>query len=146
MITFSQRLKTLRKEEKLTQQNLADIINVKRATIAKWESKNAVPDIDTLQKIAVYFKTSIDYLIGKTNKRQSEEESIIESEPSFLLTIQNFLHFKEIAHNEGLSPNTINKLIQAFQLPKFEENLLFDFLNRYSINNNLTTKDLNINK
>lgn len=143
MITFSQRLRTLRKEEKLTQQNLADIINVKRATIAKWESKNAVPDIDTLQKIAVYFKTSIDYLIGKTNKRQSEEENIIESEPSFFLTIQNFLHFKEIAHNEGLSPNTINKLIQAFQLPELEENLLFDFLNQYSINNNLTTKDSN---
>ena len=143
MITFSQRLRTLRKEEKLTQQNLADIINVKRATIAKWKSKNAVPDIDTLQKIAVYFKTSIDYLIGKTNKRQSEEENIIESEPSFFLTIQNFLHFKEIAHNEGLSPNTINKLIQAFQLPELEENLLFDFLNQYSINNNLTTKDSN---
>ena len=139
MITFSQRLKSLRKEEKLTQQDLADIINVKRATIAKWESKNAIPDIDTLQKISIYFKTSIDYLTGKSNKRQYEEETIIESEPSFILTIQNFLHFQEIAHNEGLSQNKINKLIQAFQLPEFEENLLFDFLNQYSINNNSPT-------
>lgn len=139
MITFSQRLKFLRKEEKLTQQDLADIINVKRATIAKWESKNAIPDIDTLQKISIYFKTSIDYLTGKSNKRQYEEETIMESEPSFILTIQNFLHFQEIAHNEGLSQNKINKLIQAFQLPEFEENLLFDFLNQYSINNNSPT-------
>ncbi|MCY7084676.1 helix-turn-helix domain-containing protein [Streptococcus oralis] len=73
MISFADRLKFLRKEQKLTQQNLADILNIKRATIAKWESKNAIPDTETLDKISIYFDTSIDYLIGKSNVRQIDK-------------------------------------------------------------------------
>ena len=126
MATFSQRLKFLRKEEKLTQQNLADILGIKRATIAKWESKNAIPDTITLQKISEYFKTNIDYLLGNTERKYYDEESVIDNELYFTLTVQNFLHFKEVAINEGLTQELITKLIHSFQLLKFEEKLLFE--------------------
>ena len=96
MTTFSQRLKFLRKEERLTQQNLADILGIKRATIAKWESKNAIPDTVTLQKISEHFKTNIDYLLGNTERKYYEEESVLDNELYFSLTVQNFLHFKEV--------------------------------------------------
>ena len=43
------------------------------STAKKWESKNAIPDTETLDKISVYFDTSIDYLIGKSNVRQIDK-------------------------------------------------------------------------
>lgn len=144
MISFADRLKFLRKEQKLTQQNLADILNIKRATIAKWESKNAIPDTETLDKISVYFDTSIDYLIGKSNVRQIDNNSIIDKEPTFFLTIQNFLHFIEVAYSEELPPELIKKLIQGLQLTKFEEKFLFDSLGELEfLNTNLASKETN---
>ena len=128
MTTFSQRLKLLRKEEKLTQQNLADILGIKRATIAKWESKNAIPDTVTLQKISEHFKTNIDYLLGNTERKYFEEESVLDRELSFCLTVENFLHFKKVAINEGLPLELIIKLIHSFQLLDFQEKLLFESL------------------
>jgi bacteriophage CI repressor helix-turn-helix domain len=144
MISFADRLKFLRKEQKLTQQNLAEILNIKRATIAKWESKNAIPDTETLDKISVYFDTSIDYLIGKSNVRQIDNNSIIDKEPTFFLTIQNFLHFIEVAYSEELPPELIKKLIQGLQLTKFEEKFLFDSLGELEfLNTNLASKETN---
>ena len=142
MISFADRLKFLRKEQKLTQQNLADILNIKRATIAKWESKNAIPDTETLDKISVYFDTSIDYLIGKSNVRQIDNNSIIDKEPTFFLTIQNFLHFIEVAYSEELPPELIKKLIQGLQLTKFEEKFLFESLGELEfLNTNSSSKE-----
>lgn len=144
MTTFSQRLKLLRKEEKLTQQNLADILGIKRATIAKWESKNAIPDTITLQKISEHFKTNIDYLLGNTERKYFVEESVLDSELSFCLTLQNFLHFKEVAINEGLPLELIIKLIHSFQLLDFEEKLLFESIELPpTINTNLAPNNSN---
>ncbi len=144
MTTFSQRLKFLRKEERLTQQNLADILSIKRATIAKWESKNAIPDTVTLQKISEYFKTNIDYLLGNKERRYFEEDSVLDNELYFSLTVQNFLHFKEVAINEGLTPELITKLIHSFQLLDFEEKLLFESIDLSpTINTNLAPNESN---
>ena len=144
MTTFSQRLKLLRKEEKLTQQNLADILGIKRATIAKWESKNAIPDTVTLQKISEHFKTNIDYLLGNTERKYYEEESVLDNELYFSLTVQNFLHFKEVAINEGLTPELITKLIHSFQLLELEEKLLFESIDLSpTINTNLAPNESN---
>jgi transcriptional regulator with XRE-family HTH domain len=81
MSTFGQRLKALREERELTQEELAKLIGVNRATLANWEVGRTQPDYDRLCRIASYFKVTSDYLIGRTDQRSApaEIESIDEA-------------------------------------------------------------------
>lgn len=69
MKNFSIRLKELRKEKKLTQQEFANNLKIKRANVAKWETDKAIPDVETIQKIADYFEVNSRYLLGKSDER-----------------------------------------------------------------------------
>lgn len=60
-------LKTLRTKKGISQQTLADAIGSSQQSINKYENHKIEPDIDTLIKIADYFETSVDYLIGHTD-------------------------------------------------------------------------------
>ncbi|TMR83090.1 XRE family transcriptional regulator, partial [Streptococcus pseudopneumoniae] len=77
MATFPERLKELRKKNQLTQQRLADELGVNRVNITRWEKGNIEPNLAQLGNIAIYFNTSIDYLIGKIDK-EYEDTSIQE--------------------------------------------------------------------
>ena len=60
---FSEKLKKLRKDNNLTQEELADKINVSRQAITKWESGDGIPDIDNLKQISILFNVTIDELV-----------------------------------------------------------------------------------
>ena len=62
-----ERLKLLRKQNNLTQQQLADILHVSQQSIHKYEHDITTPDLDTLKNIANYFNTSVDYVLGVTD-------------------------------------------------------------------------------
>ena len=64
---FGDRLKTLRKERGITQQELADAIGISKGGLCYYENTNRAPDITVLEKFADYFKVSADYLLGRTN-------------------------------------------------------------------------------
>ena len=66
-IMFAKRLKELRIEKGLTQQQLADILKVDRTTVMKWERGERETNFSMLAKIAKYFETTSDYLIGITD-------------------------------------------------------------------------------
>lgn len=70
---FSSRLKRLRTEKKLTQEQLGEKISVTKVSVSGYESGNRKPDMDTLQSIAGFFDVSIDYLTGKSDYRNEEE-------------------------------------------------------------------------
>ena len=61
-------LKLLRTNAGISQQALAAQIGVSQQAVNKYENHNAEPDIKTLIAIANYFDTSIDYLVGRTDK------------------------------------------------------------------------------
>lgn len=60
-------LKSLRENKGISQKQLADVISVSQQSINKYENHNIEPDIETLIKMADYFETSVDYLIGHTD-------------------------------------------------------------------------------
>jgi len=62
------KLKDLRKETKKTQQQLADDLGVNRQTYCNYENGTREPDIETLKRLAKYFGTSIDFLVGQESK------------------------------------------------------------------------------
>ena len=65
MRTVGERLKKNRKSQKMTQQDLADLLNINRVTYQGYESDKHKPDIDTLAKLADVLHTSTDYLLGR---------------------------------------------------------------------------------
>ena len=72
MIIIPERLKQLRKEHHLTQQNVADRLGVKLRTYQYYEGKDDKshrPDLETLVALADLFEVSVDYLIGRTDAR-----------------------------------------------------------------------------
>lgn len=59
--SIGQKLRILRKERKLTQQELADALEVKRATISNYEIGRRSPHLSELRRIAEYFGVGLDY-------------------------------------------------------------------------------------
>lgn len=64
---FSEKLKGLRKDYGLTQEELAEKIFVTRTAISKWETDRALPAIDSLKLISELFRVSIDDLISDSD-------------------------------------------------------------------------------
>lgn len=72
---FSQKLKQLRAEKKLTQEEFAKAIKVSKGAVAMWETGKRTPDTEMLMTISQFFRTTVDELIG--NSRDIPEPSNI---------------------------------------------------------------------
>lgn len=64
---FNKQLKLLRKEQSISQSELAKAIGTSQDTISLWERGKSYPDVIALIKLAKYFKVSTDYLLGLNN-------------------------------------------------------------------------------
>lgn len=72
---FSKRLVSLRKEKKLTQYDLAELLGFSRGQIGNYEQGTREPDQNTLLKISDFFNVSVDYLLGKTDVKNYLDDS-----------------------------------------------------------------------
>ena len=62
-MTFGEKLYELRKKHGLSQEQLAEVLNVSRQSISKWEGNVNYPDSDKLIALSDYFHVSLDYLM-----------------------------------------------------------------------------------
>lgn len=70
MTNLGKRIQELRKQQKLSQVELAEKINVSKSQIIRYELKGVQPPADTLNKLADIFNTSVDFLInGNTDEK-----------------------------------------------------------------------------
>ena len=67
---FNERMKILREERDLTQDNVAKALNMPLRTYNRLESDGAKTHYDTLLKIADYYDVSVDWLMGRTDRRE----------------------------------------------------------------------------
>ncbi|MCI8309060.1 MAG: helix-turn-helix transcriptional regulator [Clostridia bacterium] len=74
------RLKLLREEKNMLQEDLAKILSVSQKTISNYEKGLRDMSTDTLSKLSEFFDVSIDYLLGKSNIRNSKQEDSINEE------------------------------------------------------------------
>lgn len=63
-MSFGEKLTKLRKEEGMSQEDLANSLNVSRQAVSKWESDGAIPEIDKLIALSKIFEVSIGWLLG----------------------------------------------------------------------------------
>lgn len=73
MATFGELLQELRKDKRLSQKQLADVIAVTTGTISNYENDQHLPDIEKLIMLANYFDVTTDYLLGRSISRLSPD-------------------------------------------------------------------------
>lgn len=91
-MTFAQRLKSLRKEKKLTQEQLAALAGITTRQIQKYEGSVSRPRIAQAEKLAAALDVSIDALLGKRERLLAEfaEENGAAAERNFIAQAQKF--------------------------------------------------------
>lgn len=100
------RIKQLREEKGLKQEELAKVLSVAPSTIGMYERDEREPNDSITLKLAEYFEVSTDYLLGKTDIRNIEQEF-------------NFAYHKE---TEGLSEDEIKEALEFYKMVKNRKN------------------------
>jgi len=88
---FSEKLQTLRKESKLSQEQFADMLDVSRQAVSKWESGQTYPEMDKLIAMTKVFKCSLDDLTNDeiTGINPGKSKTGVESFISDMLDLIN---------------------------------------------------------
>lgn len=63
------RLRDLREDNDITQRQIASVLNIRQNTYSQYENEKRQMPIELLWKLADYYNTSIDYLVGRTNTK-----------------------------------------------------------------------------
>ncbi len=79
-MNFSEKLKEIRKNEGLSQEQLAEKIGVSRQAITKWETGKGLPDVENMIIIAEIFKTTLDELLRDSVIKQESKKPVFISE------------------------------------------------------------------
>ena len=74
------KLRELRKARRLTQEEMAEMLEVARTTYANYEQVTREPDNKTLNKLADYFQVSTDYLLGRDVPKWARPEDLVDLE------------------------------------------------------------------
>ena len=104
-MTLGNRLKELRKQKKLNQTELAEVIGISLNTLSNMESGKTDPSTETIIKLCDFFKISTDYLLtGKegTSDISAEEREILEfvrKDVDFKKAVTQAASFKKKAIN-----------------------------------------------
>lgn len=93
--TFASRLRQLRLDKNLRQEQVAKLIGVNKSAISTYENNTRQPSFDILVRLATLYRVSTDYLLGMTNIRSldlsglSHEEVAAVSELVAIMTKRN---------------------------------------------------------
>lgn len=89
MVDFGNRIKTLRQKNSLTQEQLAQRLNMTKSVISAYENGVRMPSYDVLISLARIFRVSTDYLLGLENKNLLDISGLTPGEATAL---RNLVH------------------------------------------------------
>ncbi len=102
-MTFGEKLKKLRTDSELTQDELAEKLYVTRTAVSKWESDRGYPNIDSLKAISKFFSVCVDDLLSSdevltiaeedSRKKEARFRDLIYALPDLSITMLLFLPF-----------------------------------------------------
>ena len=140
-LKIGEKIRALRLQQKMTQEQLADRLGVSYQSISRWENGITYPDIEFLPAIANYFSVSLDYLMGQddiekrraikkqinriANMSENDEDELIELIRNCRREKENSEYFENICYSLRYSPLHKNtKVIEELRKSKdvfFEE-------------------------
>ena len=140
---FPTRLRELRKEKGVSQQECADTLGVSKSTLGLWENGDTLPDARSLAQMAEYYGVSADYMLGVSEVKSPDVSTqkiceltgLTEQAVEMLMEIKERKANPEYVPVEGRSLNerrmldALNQLIyyQPFLLANIGDYLFFDF-------------------
>ena len=95
------RIKELRKKNKLSQKELGKIVHLSQNTISSYEIGTAEPDLYTIKELAKFFNVTIDYLLGS-----NEEDIILITKKDYQTIIETTYKINQI----------VKKLINSYNI------------------------------
>lgn len=132
MTYFTDKLKALRKEKKLTQKELAEQIGIKQNSYSDWETGKNEPNLENIVKLSKILDTSTDELLGRQvnfgdkilNKKNKYDLSVLkESNTQNLYDLKMTLAFELL--DESINTDILKKiLVEKNKLDKDEELIL----------------------
>ncbi len=110
MIVIGQKIKELRKKGQLTQKELAKILDIGKASLSHYEKGERAIPLEVLIKIANYFETDINYILGINNIIKSDKKVFYASdkEIKFLEEMRKISTYQNIL----ISPKNYARLIE----------------------------------
>jgi transcriptional regulator with XRE-family HTH domain len=105
MNNLGKRIQVLRKEQSISQAELAGLAGISKSQINRYENKGIQPQADILNKIAEILKTSVDYLINGDSGEQAKN------------TLKNV--------------TLLQKFKELEQLPEREQSVMIDVISAY---------------
>ncbi|MDE5863164.1 MAG: helix-turn-helix domain-containing protein [Lachnospiraceae bacterium] len=91
-MSFGENLRLIRKERRITQEQLAEMLDVSRQAISKWESESGYPETEKLILLSQKLNVSIDYLVKEQSNIgniEGQDRTVIYA-PSEKITIASF--------------------------------------------------------
>lgn len=89
MVDFGKRLKALRNEKGLTQQQVADRVWVSKAVVSSYEIGTRTPSYEVLIKLAKLFGVTTDFLLGVSPERVINADNLTEEQISLITQLVN---------------------------------------------------------
>ena len=110
---FSNRLRKLRIEKKMKQEEIAKKFNTSKAAISNYENDYRKPNMDLISDLADFFDVSVDYLLGRTDVRKIEM-------PAELKKFMDkhgidYIESAKYAREKGIPPEDIKVMIDTFE-------------------------------
>lgn len=96
LLNFGNKLKELRNQNKMTQQQLAAQIGVSKSVISYYELQERIPSPEILLKLASVFHVSTDYLLGISNDKVLDVSGLDEEDIAVLSSMVSLLRKKNI--------------------------------------------------
>lgn len=78
-MTFAEKLKMIRKQAGMSQEQLAEKLNVSRQAVTKWETDGGIPDIENMMALSDLFDISIDELLSNKRNAKKADSYLFES-------------------------------------------------------------------
>ena len=92
-MTIAEKIKQLRKDNSMTQEDLAEKLNVSRQTISKWETNTTIPDADNIVAISKLFNITTDELLDYRVETVQKKKQFIMDMAVLLFGIIGFIVF-----------------------------------------------------
>lgn len=118
---FGDRLRSLREDKGLTQQKVADDLNIKRENLSNYERNKREPDYEMLKKLAEYYGVSRSYILGETDKKhyweltEKDNRSIQKDLQKMIDDLSNSDAFAYSKEDGEMDENTKKLLIMSLE-------------------------------
>ena len=106
-MNIGEKILQLRKKEGMSQEELAEKLNVTRQTISKWETNQSAPDFEKIIPLCEVFNIKADELLrGEIKEKDQSDDKVIRKKTALKVSISVFLYFLAIIWLISMSTNT----------------------------------------